>query len=245
MEDRGFLNSYATGKYSDKPDGYYAGDRAEMLEFIPSTAQTILEIGCGEGAFSHKVRQRTGATVWGVEPDPASADLATGRLDRVLNETVEAAFESLTGAEFDVIVFNDVLEHLDDPKWTLQMCRSHLTQEGSVVASIPNIRYWRVLKNLVVDHEFTYTTHGILDETHRWFFTDKTIVDLFRSCGYRIIRMKGINRTGSRTMRALDRLSFGRIHDTLYRQIAIVATLQSGAIVSRKDKPGTGKEGSA
>ena len=37
-----------------KETDYYENVRPEMLGFIPKSAKTILEIGCGSGNFSHR-----------------------------------------------------------------------------------------------------------------------------------------------------------------------------------------------
>jgi hypothetical protein len=34
-----------------KPDDYFGHDRPEMLEYIPQSAQRILEVGCSSGLF--------------------------------------------------------------------------------------------------------------------------------------------------------------------------------------------------
>ena len=46
---------------------------------------------------------------------------------------------------FDCIVFNDVLEHMVVPEQALRYAKTLLSPNGSIVASIPNIRYLPIL----------------------------------------------------------------------------------------------------
>ena len=45
-----------TDEYANKAKHYFAGERREMLPFISSTAQKILEIGCGEANFARVLK---------------------------------------------------------------------------------------------------------------------------------------------------------------------------------------------
>ena len=61
---------------------YFEHARPELLALIPSSARTVLDIGCGAGRLGEAVKARQRATVVGVEIDKA-AQLAESRLDRV------------------------------------------------------------------------------------------------------------------------------------------------------------------
>jgi hypothetical protein len=43
------------------------------------------------------------------------------------------------------------------------------------VASIPNVQYWGVLKDLVFEGDWRYADEGVLDVTHLRFFTRRSI----------------------------------------------------------------------
>jgi hypothetical protein len=83
---------------------------------------------------------------------------------------------------FDGLVFADILEHLIEPKATLERYLRWLKPTGSVVMSIPNVRYWGLVKNLVDGH-WTYEDEGLLDRDHVRFFTWNEIERLLASCG--------------------------------------------------------------
>ena len=137
--------------------------------------------------------------------------------------------EKIDNAEnnyYDLIIFNDVLEHLYDPWAILKKSAEKLAKGGKVVASIPNIRHLYTMFDIVIKKDFKYTDAGILDKTHLRFFTKKSIIRMFDECGYKIIKIQGINGMKSFKFKILNILSFGFLKETSYLQFAVVAALK-------------------
>lgn len=194
-----------------------------MAQLIPDTFTRVLDVGCGAGRFGAYLRERNGVEVWGVEMNLAAAAEARTRMDRVLVGSIEESLSELSQGYFDCIVFNDILEHVEDPSWILREVQPLLSPRGQIVASVPNLRYWRVIYDLLVMKEFRYGTHGVMDETHRWFFTERSIRRMFRQSGLTVAMCRGINPTGSRKFRLVNLLLGGAISDMAFHQFAIVA----------------------
>lgn len=204
---------------------YYKQDRSEMIDFIPPTVRRVLDIGCGEGRFGLQLKQ-SGMKVWGVEMDTRSATVAQQYLDGVIIGDINNIVSNLPDNFYDCIVFNDVLEHLADPFTLLNRIKRKLCREGIVVSSIPNVRYFGNLKNLLIKKNWKYEDSGILDKTHLRFFTENSIRHLFDSLGYEIIRLRGINALKPRwKFKLLNFFLFGYLSDTKYLQFACVARL--------------------
>ncbi|MFM6504588.1 MAG: class I SAM-dependent methyltransferase [Dolichospermum sp.] len=174
---------------------YYSHSREEMLEFIPPKTTRLLDISCGAGLFGSQVKKHLSdkVEVWGIEPIKLAADEATKNLDYVLCDTIENSLEKLPDNFFDCITFNDVLEHLVYPEIVLSKVSRKLAPEGIIVASIPNVRYFLVVIDLMLYRDWEYQEWGVLDKTHLRFFTEKSISILFYLSGYKIISKKGIN----------------------------------------------------
>lgn len=124
---------------------------------------------------------------------------------------------------FDVVFFNDVLEHMVDPWAALVTTQPLITPGGCVVASLPNVRCYKVLDAFVRRGDFTYTDVGILDRTHLRFFTRSTMTDMFTSSGYEVMSCTPISVAGSRWASLIARLP-RMSRDTSAQQFFIVAT---------------------
>ena len=213
-------------------DGYRSYSRPEMQKFLPSRRRTVLEVGCGEGRFSAAIE---GAVeTWGIEPDPEAAERAAGRLHHVLSGSFEQEKDKLPREYFDAIVCNDVIEHMVDHDQFLEDIKAFLSPGGSLVASVPNVRHYQNLFELVVARDWHYREAGTLDRTHLRFFTERSLRRAFEQHGYRIDLLAGINggiKFGWSKWRLAQSLfayaaiagSLGRSRDIMYPQFAVRA----------------------
>lgn len=183
---------------------YYSYLRLELVDLIEGTGNKILEIGCGEG-FTGAELKSTGKAkeVIGIEIFEPAAVKAKEKLDGVIVGDIQMMTLPYPEWYFDYIIFGDVLEHLSDPWSTLKRLRRHLSSSGFAVASIPNIAYWEILKDLIIFDKWAYIDAGILDRTHLRFFTRRSIIDLFQESGFDIVKLihhtppRSINRIGN------------------------------------------------
>lgn len=165
---------------------YYTKTRKDILDFFPSGLERVLEIGCGAGVLGRDLKTQGKAKyVCGVEIDPFAAEMAKKNLDLAISANIEHADLDLPLGSFDAIVFADVIEHLYDPWAALSNVTKYLKKDGVVIASIPNVRHYKIIKKLLTDKWF-YEKEGILDRTHIRFFGYATIRDLFMYSGLEI-----------------------------------------------------------
>lgn len=199
---------------------YPFSERPETHIAIPTDAKTILDVGCSSGGLAAGLkRARDGVVVVGLELNDESASQAESHCDEVIvGRFPEAAPADRT---FDCIVFNDVLEHLVDPWTALVRARSMLSSTGSVVATIPNMRYWPVLRRLVMHGEWQYEDLGVMDRTHLRWFTRSSMVGLFETSGYRVEEVIGLDNATTRGLRLLNILSGDRFADAAHSQFVL------------------------
>ncbi|MGF1554712.1 class I SAM-dependent methyltransferase [Paucihalobacter sp.] len=183
--------------YKDKPSGYYDNVRKEMLAFLPLTPRRVLDVGCGNGAFASIVKTQESAEVWGIELMKDEAEIASTVLDKVFTGPCEDFLEELPNNYFDVIFFNDVIEHLADPYSVLEIIKSKLSATGVVISSIPNVRFYRTFAKVVFGKDWKYEDHGTMDKTHLRFFTSKSIIRMYENLGFNILKHEPINKTKS------------------------------------------------
>lgn len=213
------------GHYHTKTEDYYHNSRAEMVSFIPKNAERILDVGCSTGGFGANLKKdNKNIEVWGIEPYQSAAGEAAKVLDKVICSTLEENMPALEGVQFDVIVFNDVLEHLTEPGTVLRLCKQYLKVGGVVLASIPNILYFPVFFNqIILREDWKYTEEGTLDNTHLRFFTKKSIIRLFKDQQYSVQHISGINAFVPKYYWILNALAFNKLKEWRYRQYAIIA----------------------
>lgn len=207
---------------------YYANVRHEMVGFLPPRYSRVLEVGCGEGVFAPLLTLP--CEKWGVEMDPNSAQRAEMVMDRVLVGLYEDVSSQLPAHYFDLVVCNDVIEHMADPEAFLAAVKGHMAPGACIMASIPNMRHWEVLWQLLVKKDWKYVREGIMDRTHLRFFTETSIRRMFEEAGFDVDRAGGINGVFGPARRmafvALNALTFGSCRDIQFRQFAVLARLR-------------------
>ena len=94
----------------------------------------ILDVGCAEGGFTELMLQK-GASAQGLEPDREAAQLAIEK--KLPVELVSFEDFAVRDSEYDVIVFNDVFEHMHDPVFSLKKSFRLLKDKGLVLINLP------------------------------------------------------------------------------------------------------------
>jgi 2-polyprenyl-3-methyl-5-hydroxy-6-metoxy-1,4-benzoquinol methylase len=175
---------------------YFQATRPEMTQFLPDKYHRVLEVGCGEGNFRSNLELKH--EYWGVEQDPRAASEANKKLDSVLVGEYQQVEADLPDNYFDLIICNDVIEHMEHHVDFMLNIKNKLAQGGSLVISIPNVRLLSNLNHILFARDWQYCEAGTLDRTHLRFFTKKSLTRLLNETHWRIELIKGINRYGGR-----------------------------------------------
>jgi O-antigen biosynthesis protein len=181
-----------------------SSSHAMIIELL-GLDKRVLDVGCATGNLA-EVLARRGCRVTGIEIDPEAARQAEKHCERVIVGDVESLDlgAELDEADFDVVVFGDVLEHLKDPLQTLRRFKPFLQTEGYVIASIPNIAHGSV-RLALMQGRFRYRSLGLLDDTHLRFFTRETVEQLFKDAGFLIADLRRTTRGVFDTEIEIDR----------------------------------------
>ena len=215
---------------SEQEFNYFHGffPRTDLIELIPKGARRILDVGCGVGKTGQILKERGFEEVFAVEVNPEAAHQAKAYYQEVILGDIEKDILHFNRGFFDCILYGDVLEHLVDPWKVLKSHREILRDDGIIICSIPNIRYYKILKPLILNGRWEYVDLGILDRTHLRFFTLKTIEGMFRETGYEIRELIKKKRC-SKTMKLINRLVLNRLVDFLVLQYRIIG-VKAGTI---------------
>ena len=171
----------------------YIGMRKDILNLIPEGGIRILDVGCSIGRLGEQIKQRNNnVEVVGIEFDEQMAEVAEKKLDKVIVGDIENInlADSLPPNYFDCIIFADILEHLKNPWEILRSSVTYLNDGGVVIASIPNVRHYTTIVNLLFKGYWSYRERGIHDRTHLRFFTLRNIRELFQYANLTIKRIE-------------------------------------------------------
>ncbi|MEI7605831.1 MAG: methyltransferase domain-containing protein [Rhodospirillaceae bacterium] len=204
-----------------QPLAYHAATRREVAALLPAFSERVLEIGCGTGATLGFLKQE-GRCAWtgGVELSPAAAAEAT--LDRSWCGNIETLDLELPPESLDAVLCLDVLEHLADPWAVVSRLAGLLKPGGVLVASIPNVRHYKVALGLLLDGRWDYQDNGILDRTHLRFFVRSTAIELLSRGGLRVEECQPLLPLKKGKLKWwLHRLSGGRLTDLFATQYLV------------------------
>lgn len=158
-----------------------------ILGLVPK-GSAVLEFGCSYGYMTKFMKEQLNCNMSVVEIDPEAYREAR----QYAEDGICCDIEKLEWAEyfkkcsFDVIIFADVFEHLQNPSKTLKNTKDLLKEDGRLIFSVPNIAHNDVISNLY-DNRFPYTSLGLLDDTHIHFFTYHSLRPFADSGGYAIV----------------------------------------------------------
>lgn len=126
---------------------------ALMRQYAPLEGRWVLDVGCGIGTYVRRFRDFT-THAYGIDVDQER--VAEG--SRLVPNLQVSASEHLPFPDqsFDVIVLNEVIEHVQDDAQTIAECLRVLRPGGRVIIFAPNRLY-------------LYETHGIY-LGHRYLF---------------------------------------------------------------------------
>jgi SAM-dependent methyltransferase len=143
----------------------------ELLDRIPLTAATVLDVGCAHGALGAEyLRRNPNARVLGIDSNPEAIADAKARITEAFCGDVEKHPMPFSVPEgIDCIVYGDVLGQLADPWAVITEQVKYLAPGGTVLVCMPNVENWMLAGRLLTG-QFDYEEQGLLDRTHlRWF----------------------------------------------------------------------------
>jgi len=211
---------------------YACYKRNDVLRLVPHDAHTILSVGCATGVTERELIAQ-GKNVIGIEFNSEWAREAGRYLDRVIVGDVETLSLPLEDASIDCIIYADVLEHLRCPETVLLRHRRLLSSRGTIIVSVPNMRFWEVVFNLAIRGDWRYTDAGILDRTHLRVFTPKSTLRMLRETGFDVHKINRNHRLFERWERYIPKarqlnrfapyIGWGSLRDFFTHQLVVRA----------------------
>lgn len=157
-------------------------------------AQRILDLGCGNGAFTHHL-QRSGFSVLGCDADAGGIGIAkrgdSGAQFRQVS--LYDAPSALGEYGFDAVVSTEVIEHLFRPAALPQFAAAVLKPGGHLIVTTP---YHGYLKNLLLSLAGKWDSHhtALWDGGHIKFWSRRTLTMLLDANGFEVVDFSGTGR---------------------------------------------------
>jgi len=178
--------------YKDKsPDPNSSHATALRVIEKKGNVETVLDIGCGPGHMAKLLHQR-GIQVSGIDMYPPEDSSVFAEFIRRDLDGNDADWPTEKN-RYDVLMMLDVVEHLGDPENFLLSLRHSIQQKKKpfLLISVPNVAFILVRMNLLAGR-FNYADRGILDISHKRFFTKSTLLKLLAETGYNVVSLRGI-----------------------------------------------------
>jgi SAM-dependent methyltransferase len=151
-------------------------------QYSACSGEKMLDLGCGSG-LSLLEAQELGVEAWGIEADPN-----VKRISESLNLRIHQGSlndEPFKDVAFDLIVLNQVIEHIPEPDKTLEKIKTRLAHNGRVIMVFPNVNslWCRISASRWINWHIPYHLHH---------FNKNKFTKMAERCGYQIVHSRTI-----------------------------------------------------
>jgi methionine biosynthesis protein MetW len=102
--------------------------------------ESVLDLGCGDGALLKLLERERGACCWGVEIDPDNVVAAVANGINVIQGNLESGLSGFEDGAFDHVVLSRTLQTV---RHTVGILEEMLRVGREAVVSFPNFAYWK------------------------------------------------------------------------------------------------------
>lgn len=112
------------------------GFLADHVSSYPRST-SILDVGCGTGAWLDRLASMGFADLTGIDSDPAQFSCRRAAFSKV---DLDREATPLEGRSFGLITAIEVIEHLENPGRLWELVAGHLQEHGRFLLTTPNIQ---------------------------------------------------------------------------------------------------------
>lgn len=147
---------------------------ADLFESMIPKNSSILDIGCSEGFLLKTLRDRGYTDVSGIEPSTQCVNFARKQLHLNVIAGGLGDMEVLSGSRYDVIISEQVMEHIEAPIEAVQEMKGFLKAEGILCIGVPDVLTYQ--NDIDLFQQFS--------SEHVNYFSDGSIENLMRISGF-------------------------------------------------------------
>jgi len=145
----------------DLRNPYHALRLRQTLTILGPDPVRLLDVGCGRGQLAREMSVRH--QVIGLDSDPNAISIAAKERPRSPWVVADGGALPFRDGAFDVVVLNNIVEHVEDPGALLREAGRAARDGGAVVVSTPNRLHPRNVLRLLFGRplEIRHATHVI------------------------------------------------------------------------------------
>ncbi len=193
---------------SSRPEMYELNKQTLIKELTPivnsvikyTKGQSILDVGASSGVLVELLLEKRYEII-GLEPNKKAYHRARIKKLPVYNCTLKEFIAKHPQKRFDCIIYNHVLEHVDNPNHELQLIHRVLHKKGVLILGVPNTR------NLLFYLRGIYW-ESLMPGEHIWHFSDTYLKNLLEEHEFRTLQTFYTNHT-RKTLSLMRRFYFG------------------------------------
>lgn len=182
-------------------DEYAKGDKYNVAEYFDASFQqnrlkcslnllrklgenlTVLDIGCGEGHFCHYyAKERNVKRVYGFDYSISAIRAAKEKYPELELAVADCNFLPYRKGFFDVVILNNILEHVDYPLHLLQNVNKVVRVGGDIILSTPSRYRMYNLIRLAMGKNIVFMSPSHIEE-----YSVGQVTNLLRHAGFTTI----------------------------------------------------------
>lgn len=192
MSTHSYYEAYWSGD-GFHPDGRIWPELERLLDEHTEPGWACLDVGCGDGGTTGTWLAGHGRRYTGVD---ISANAVAEAQSHGLNalHIDDASSLPFDDGLFNAVMFVEVLEHLFEPHVAVAEARRVLRPGGVLIATVPNVAYWRRRADLAVLGRWnplgdTMSVIAPWRDPHLRFFTPATLSRMLEQAGFVGVRV--------------------------------------------------------
>lgn len=187
-------NSIWSSKLSTPYSPPEKDNRIHTALSILKSGNLLLDVGCGDGCFLELARPKY-SSLYGID---ISSKAVQSCIKKGILAQVYTDIFPFRNSYFDTVTCLDVIGHVDDPRQTISEMARVLKPEGTLILSIPNMRYIKHLYTLFILGKFPAISTSPIDTSIMYdggiqhYFTFKSLKDILDQNNMKVTKKLGV-----------------------------------------------------
>ena len=139
----------------------------------------IIDVGCSSGILLLLLKEE-GFNVMGIEPNKNAFEKARKKLGKKVYHGTLQRFIKNKRTKFDCIIYNHVIEHIENPIAEISLAKKILKKDGLLIVGVPNT------DNVIFFLRQKYW-ESLMPNEHIWHFSEKYLENLFNELSFKIV----------------------------------------------------------